>query len=177
MALRRFQGKSPILAGGVYVDATAIVIGDVEIGQDSSIWPLTAVRGDVNKIRIGSRSNIQDGTVVHVTHPHETMPEGFGMYLGNNVTVGHKVILHGCTIENDCLIGMGSVVMDGAIVRSQVLVGAGSLVPPGKQLDSGFLWLGSPVKKVRALKESELQWIAYSASHYVDLKNKHLEAV
>ena len=175
MAVRSFQGVNPLLADGVFVDETAIVIGDVHIGVDSSIWPLTAVRGDVNKIRIGSRSNIQDGTVVHVTHPHETMPEGFGMYLGSNVTVGHKVILHGCTIEDDCLIGMGSVIMDGAIVRRHVLVGAGSLVPPGKELDSGYLWLGSPVKKVRELKDSEKHWIDYSATHYVDLKNKHLE--
>lgn len=175
MSIRSYLGLIPKLESGVYVDETAIVIGDVSVGADSSIWPLTAVRGDVNKIRIGSRTNIQDGSVLHVTHSHETIPGGFGLNIGDNVTVGHKVILHGCTVEDNCLIGMGCIVMDGAIIRSNVLLGAGSLVPPGKELASGFLWLGSPVKQLRALKDSEFEWLEYSASHYVDLKNKHMK--
>ena len=173
MAVRTYLGTAPRIDTSAYVDESAIVIGDVEIGKDCSIWPLTAIRGDVNAIRIGARTNIQDGSVLHVTHPHPSIPDGFGLQVGENVTVGHKVILHGCTIEDNCLIGMGVIIMDGAIIRGGVLVGAGSLVPPGKELESGYLWLGSPVKRVRELKESERQWINYSAGHYVDLKNKH----
>lgn len=176
MTIKRYLDVSPELGERVFVDDSAVVIGDVKIGDDSSVWPITTLRGDVNKIRVGRCSNIQDGSVLHVTHPHETMPDGYSLTIGDNVTVGHKVILHGCAVENDCLIGMGSVVMDGAIIRNHVLLGAGSLVPPGKELESGYLWLGSPVKRIRALKQSEIDWIAYSASHYVDLKNKHLSS-
>jgi len=173
VAIRKYLGTEPRLDETTFVDETAIIIGDVVIGQDSSIWPLTAIRGDVNSIVIGSRTNIQDGSVLHVTHPHKTIPDGYALNVGNNVTVGHKVILHGCTVDDDCLIGMGVVIMDGAHVHQNVLVGAGSLVPPGKELESGYLWLGSPVKRVRELSDSELKWIEYSAGHYVDLKNKH----
>ena len=172
---RTFQGIAPQLADGVFVDPTALVLGDVHLGADSSIWPMTVVRGDVNKIRIGKRSNIQDGSVMHVTHPHSDEPEGHPVVVGDNVTVGHRVILHGCTVGDNCLVGMGSTVMDGAILEPYVLLGAGSLVPPGKTLEGGYLWLGSPVRKVRALSEDERKWIGYSADHYVELKNKHLQ--
>ncbi|NOX77130.1 MAG: gamma carbonic anhydrase family protein, partial [Gammaproteobacteria bacterium] len=153
---------------------TALVIGDVHIGKDSSIWPMTVVRGDVNKIRIGKRSNIQDSSVIHVTHPHTDMPEGHSVEVGDNVTVGHRVILHGCKVGDHCLVGMGSTIMDGATLEPFVLLGAGSLVPPNKVLEGGYLWLGSPVRKVRALSDEERQWIKYSSQHYVDLKGKHL---
>ena len=172
---RTFQGVSPQVGEGVFVDDTALVIGDVSIGVDSSIWPMTVVRGDVNKIRIGTRSNIQDSSVIHVTSPHEEMPEGHAVHIGDNVTVGHKVILHGCSVGDHCLVGMGSTVMDGALLEPFVLLGAGSLVSPGKVLEGGYLWLGSPVRKVRPLSEEERKWIEYSAQHYVDLKNQHLK--
>lgn len=175
--IRVFQGIAPQLEDGVFVDPSALVLGDVHIGRDSSIWPMTVLRGDVNSIRIGSRSNIQDGSVLHVTHPNSDHPEGFAVVMGDNVTVGHRVILHGCSVGDNCLVGMGSTVMDGAVLESFVLLGAGSLVPPGKILEGGHLWLGSPVRKVRALSEDERKWIAYSADHYVELKNKHLQGV
>jgi len=175
MTIRSFQGVQPVIGRSVYIDETALVIGDVTIGDDSSVWPMTVVRGDVNKITIGGNTNIQDGSVLHVTHGHQENPEGFALHVGNNVTVGHKVILHACVIEDNCLIGMGSTIMDGAVVHSHVLVGAGSLVSPGKELESGFLYLGSPVKRLRPLTPEERAWIDYSASHYVKLKNRYLD--
>jgi carbonic anhydrase/acetyltransferase-like protein (isoleucine patch superfamily) len=175
MTIRSFQGISPAIADSVYIDASALVIGDVKIGEHCSIWPMTVVRGDVNKIIIGGNTNIQDGSILHVTHPHQNHPDGFSLYVGNNVTVGHRVILHGCSIEDNCLIGMGSIIMDGAVVRSHVLLGAGSLVSPGKELESGYLYLGSPVKKLRPLTGEERNWIDYSAEHYKKLKTRYLE--
>jgi carbonic anhydrase/acetyltransferase-like protein (isoleucine patch superfamily) len=173
--IRPFQEHTPDIDEGVFIDDTALVIGEVNIGKDSSIWPMTVVRGDVNKIHIGARSNIQDSCVIHVTHPHSDTPEGYAVEVGENVTVGHKVILHGCTVGDHCLVGMGSTIMDGAVLEPFVLLGAGSLVSPGKVLEGGYLWLGSPVRKVRPLSEDERNWIKYSAQHYVDLKNRHLQ--
>lgn len=173
--IRTYQGVAPSLAEEVLIDETALVIGDVQIGADSSIWPMTVIRGDVNHIRIGARTNIQDNSVLHVTHPNEDEPDGHAVVIGNNVTVGHRVILHGCTVGDHCLVGMGSTVMDGAMLEPFVLLGAGSLVVPGKLLESGYLWLGSPARKVRLLSENERRWIEYSAQHYVDLKNQHLQ--
>jgi carbonic anhydrase/acetyltransferase-like protein (isoleucine patch superfamily) len=175
MTIKSFQSINPEIADSVYVDETALVVGDVSIAEDSSIWPMTVVRGDVNKITIGSVTNIQDGSVLHVTHPHQQHPEGFVLRVGNNVTVGHKVILHGCVIEDNCLIGMGSTIMDGAVVHPYVLIGAGSLVSPGKELESGYLYLGSPVKKLRQLSDEEYAWIDYSALHYKKLKNRYMD--
>lgn len=174
MSVRTFQGITPELGENVFVDSTGLVVGDVVLGADSSIWPMTVLRGDVNKIRIGARSNIQDNSVVHVTHPHAGAPEGHAVIVGDNVTVGHRVILHGCEIGEHCLVGMGSTVMDGAVLKPYVLLGAGSLVSPGKVLEGGYLWLGSPVRKIRPLSDDERHWIQYSAQNYVDLKNQHL---
>jgi carbonic anhydrase/acetyltransferase-like protein (isoleucine patch superfamily) len=175
MTIRKFENTQPILGDNTYVDDAAVIIGDVIIGNDCSVWPMVVARGDVNKIRIGNGTNIQDGSVLHVTHPHNTMPDGYGLHVGNNVTVGHNVILHGCTIGDDCLIGMGSTIMDGAVVHPYTLVGAGSLVSPGKELEGGHLWLGTPVRKARALTSEERQWIDYSAKHYIELKNRYLK--
>lgn len=174
MSVRPYQGIEPEIGDSVYIDESALVIGDVTIGDDSSIWPMTVVRGDVNKITIGSRTNIQDGCVLHVTHPHEKQTAGFPLHVGNNVTVGHKVILHGCRIDDNCLIGMGSIIMDGVIVHSGVMVGAGSLVAPNKELQSGYLYVGSPAKKIRSLTAEEQGWLDYSANHYMNLKNNYL---
>jgi carbonic anhydrase/acetyltransferase-like protein (isoleucine patch superfamily) len=156
------------------VDETALVIGDVSIADDASLWPQVVARGDVNSIEIGARTNIQDGSVLHVSHDSEFAPGGFPLRIGADITVGHQAILHGCTIEDRCLIGMAATVMDGAIVRAGAIVGAGSLVPPGRDLDGGYLWVGSPVRKVRPLSEKEVAFLEYSAAHYVELKNRHL---
>jgi len=176
MAIRDFEEVMPDLHPDAYVDESALVIGDVVIGRDSSVWPFTVIRGDVNAIRIGTSTNIQDNSVLHVTHDGPHNPGGYGLSVGDNVTVGHRVILHGCTIESNCLIGMGATIMDGAIIHAHSIVGAGSLVTPGKELEGGYLWLGSPARKVRELGSEERDSIAYSAEHYVDLKNRHQQS-
>ena len=173
--IRPFQGKVPVIADDVWVDGSAVVIGDVEIGPNSSIWPLVVVRGDIHSIRIGANTNIQDGSVVHVTHDSRFNPGGYPTIIGDNVTVGHKVMLHGCTIEDFCLIGMGAVVMDGAVIESRVVLGAGSLVPGGKRLESGYLWHGSPVRRVRELTEKEQEFLDYSALNYSKLARQYRE--
>lgn len=173
--LRKFQKCFPELAPDVYVDPNAVVIGDVILDADVSIWPGAVLRGDVNQIKVGARTNIQDNTVCHVEHKSTHNPEGHPLIIGADVTIGHQVILHGCTIHDACLIGMGSIILDGAIIHPHVLIGAGSLVPSGKILKSGYLYLGSPVKQIRALTEKELAWFDYSAKHYVKLKNDYQE--
>lgn len=173
-SMESYQGISPRIGNQVYVHPTASVIGDVELGDNASIWPGTVVRGDVNFIRIGAGANVQDLSVLHVSHKSSWDPAGAPLIIGSNVTIGHKVILHGCTLEDECLIGMGSIIMDKAIVQRHVLVGAGSLVPEGKVLESGYLYLGSPAKKVRPLTDKELEHFLYSANHYIRLKNQYL---
>ncbi len=175
MAIRSFQGMTPRIAGDVWVDPTAVVIGDVEIGAGSSIWPLVVVRGDIHHIRIGENTNIQDGSVVHVTHDSRFNPGGYPTIIGSNITIGHKVMLHGCTIGDNCLIGMSSTVMDGAVIEPRVVLGAGSLVPGGKVLEGGYLWVGSPVRRVRELNEKEQEFLDYSAQNYARLAKKYLE--
>jgi len=173
--IRAFQGVSPILGEGTYVDEAASVIGDVVLGDDVSIWPGTVVRGDVNYIRIGARTNVQDGTIIHVTHdgPYGK-PGGFATVIGEDVTIGHAAVIHACVIEDACLIGMGSTVLDGAVIRKNGFVGAGAVIPPGKTVESGELWLGNPAKCVRKLSEKEIEQLYYSAQHYVRLKDKYL---
>jgi carbonic anhydrase/acetyltransferase-like protein (isoleucine patch superfamily) len=176
MNIRPFDGKSPQLSERVFIDSTAVVIGDVTLGEDASVWPLTVIRGDIHHIRIGARSNIQDGSVLHVTHDGPFNPGGFPCVIGDDVTVGHKVMLHGCTIHDRVLVGMGSTVMDGAIVESEVVIGGGSLVPPGKRLESGYLYMGSPAKKIRALSEEERKFFTYTANKYRELKDRYLDS-
>lgn len=173
MAVRAFEGHAPRLHSGVYIDPTALVTGQVEVGIDSSVWPMSVVRGDVNWIRIGQRTNIQDGCVLHVTHDSAYSRGGKPLVVGNDVTVGHRVILHACTLEDRCLIGMGAVVLDGAVVGAGAMIGAGALVPPGKELQGGYLYLGSPIRRVRALTDGETAYLSYSAQHYVRLKDRH----
>jgi carbonic anhydrase/acetyltransferase-like protein (isoleucine patch superfamily) len=173
MAIRPYKTILPRIGDRAYVDEAAAVIGDVQLGEDASIWPMTVVRGDVNAIRIGARTNIQDGSVIHVTHKSSSDP-GHPTLIGDDVTVGHKVTLHGCMVENLCLIGMGSSILDGAVIRSQVLLGAGSLVTEGKELEGGYLWMGRPARRVRPLTDEERKWFAYSAKHYVKLKDDYL---
>ncbi|MGO4999668.1 gamma carbonic anhydrase family protein [Oceanisphaera sp. W20_SRM_FM3] len=176
-ALKSYKGISPQLAKGVFVEASAVLYGDIKVGEDSSIWPLVVARGDVHKIRIGARTNIQDGCVLHVSRPSSTLPTGLPLLIGDDVTVGHKAMLHACTIGNRVLIGMGVIVLDGANIDDEVLVGAGSLVPPGKQLASGYLYMGSPAKQVRPLTAAEKALFSESAANYVRLKDEYLAAL
>ncbi|EEW06549.1 gamma carbonic anhydrase family protein [Vibrio mimicus] len=176
-SIRSYKGIAPKLGEKVYVDASAVIVGDIELDDDASIWPLVAARGDVNHIRIGKRTNIQDGSVLHVTHKNAENPNGYPLLIGDDVTVGHKVMLHGCTIHDRVLVGMGSIVLDGAVIESDVMIGAGSLVPPGKQLESGFLYIGSPVKQARPLNEKERAFLLKSSSNYVQSKTDYLNDV
>jgi carbonic anhydrase/acetyltransferase-like protein (isoleucine patch superfamily) len=171
--IRTHEGYKPELGARVYIDPAAVVIGDVKLGDDCSVWPHTVIRGDMHRIRIGKRCSIQDGSVLHITHAGPYEPEGFPLTLGDDVTVGHRAVLHGCTIGNRVLIGIGSIVMDGAIIEDEVVLAAGSLVPPGKKLGSGFLYVGSPAKQARALTETEKSFFEYSANNYSKLKENH----
>lgn len=173
-ALRPYKNHFPQQGDRVMIDSSSVVVGEVQLDDDVSIWPLVAIRGDVNKVVIGKRSNIQDGSVLHVTHKSSSNPEGHPLIVGEDVTVGHKAMLHGCTIGNRVLVGMGSILLDGVIVEDDVMIGAGSLVPPGKRLESGYLYLGSPVKQVRPLSEAEIAGLLYSSNNYVGWKNEYL---
>ena len=173
--IRKFKSFEPSLGLRVYIDEQATVIGDVTLADDSSVWPQSVIRGDINPITIGARTNIQDGSVVHVTHA-SNYSEGYGCNIGSDVTVGHGCIIHACTIHDKSLIGMGSVILDGAIIETKVIVGAKSLVPSGKKLESGFLYMGSPCKQIRPLKDSEVEFLEYSANHYVRNKDDFLQS-
>lgn len=174
MSIRSFEGKKPTIAASSYIDETAVIIGDVVIGAESSIWPMVVIRGDINSIHIGNKTSIQDGSVIHVSHAGDFNLAGSPVNIGNQVTVGHQVTLHGCTIADLCLIGIGSIVMDNAVIESEVILAAGSLVPPGQILTGGYLWLGSPAKKIRVLTEQEKQHLRYSAEYYAQLQKKHV---
>ena len=173
MAIRNFEDKQPQIHPTTFVDDSALVLGDVRIGENSSIWPMTVVRGDVNTIQIGAFTNIQDNSVLHVTHDGPYNPGGYDLKIGNNITVGHRVILHGCHIGDSCLIGMGATIMDGVIIEENNLIGAGSLITPNKYLESGYLWMGSPARKIRKLTDEEIESIEYSAKNYSTLKDQH----
>lgn len=171
--IRRFEGLTPVLAEGAWVDDSAQVIGDVVIGAESSVWPLVTIRGDVNAIRIGARTNVQDNSCLHVTHDGPYSPGGAALTIGDDVTIGHSVILHACTIGNRVMVGMGSLVMDEVVIEDEVLLAAGSLVSPGKRLLSGHLYRGRPATLARALTDAEREQLRYSAAHYVRVKNRH----
>lgn len=174
LSIRTFKGQTPSLSADVFVDPSAIVVGDVSLGDDCSVWPNTVIRGDMHTIKIGKRCSIQDGSVLHITHASDYNPGGFPLTLGDEVTVGHMAMLHGCTIGSRVLIGMQAMVMDGVIIEDDVVLGAGSLVPPGKVLKSGHLYVGRPAKMKRPLSEKELSYFSYTAGNYVKLKNEHL---
>lgn len=174
MSISSYLETTPVISERVYLHPSCQVIGDVTIGEDSSIWCNTVLRGDVNRIEIGRGSNVQDLTMGHVSHRTPENPEGSPLIIGNHVTIGHSVILHGCTIGNECLIGMGSIVMDNVVIPDRVMIGAGSLVSPGKKLESGMLYMGRPAKAVRALTGEEIAYLRYSAEHYIRVKNNYL---
>jgi carbonic anhydrase/acetyltransferase-like protein (isoleucine patch superfamily) len=173
MPARPYRGTHPKLAPGVYIDPAAVVIGDVELGADASVWPMAVVRGDVNYIRIGARSNVQDGSVLHVTRPYPGSEAGWPLLVGDDVVIAHNVTVHGCTIGNRVLVGIGAVVLDGAVVEDDVMIGAGSVVTPGKRLASGGLYLGNPARRARELTAAEIARIPVMAGFYVDLKRDY----
>ena len=171
--IRTFEGITPVIGASTFIDETAVVIGNVTIGEDSSVWPTTVIRGDVNRITIGDRTSIQDGSVLHVNHDADYNPGGDPLSVGSDVTVGHKVMLHGCTIEDRCLIGMSSTILDKAVVKANTIIGAGSLVSPGKVLEGGYLYVGVPARQVRKLTDEELAYLDYAADFYAQLKSRH----
>jgi len=175
MNIRPYKGIVPTFGNECYIDETAVFVGEIECGEDVGIWPLVAARGDVNYIKIGNRTNVQDGSVLHVTRRTEKFPEGFPLIIGDDVTIGHKCMLHGCTLGNRILVGMGAIIMDGVVVEDDVFIGAGCLVPPNKKLESGYLYVGNPAKKARPLKDEEIAFLKQSADNYVRLKNEYLE--
>lgn len=172
--LRPFENKEPVMGDRVYIDPKSVVIGDVTMGDDVSVWPMSVIRGDVNFINIGASTNIQDGAILHVTHDGPFTDGGQPLIIGKGVTIGHQAVLHGCRIDDYCLIGMSALILDGVHIEHHVMLAAGSLVPPGKRLQSGYLYLGNPARAVRPLTEKELAHLEYSAAHYVKLKNKYL---
>ncbi|MCB1032582.1 MAG: gamma carbonic anhydrase family protein [Acidobacteria bacterium] len=171
MPILEYRGRLPVLGRRVFLAPTAYLSGDVEVGDDVSFWFHTVARGDVNFIRIGEGTNVQDGAVLHVSH------ETFPLVIGRRVVVGHGAVLHGCTIEDEALIGIGARILDGAVVEKGAQVGAGALVPPGKRVPAGTLVMGVPARPVRQLSEDEREAIRENARHYVELKDEYLEVL
>lgn len=174
MTIHNFRGKTPHVGERVFVDSQAFVLGDVTLNEDVSVWPGAVIRGDMHRIRIGARTSVQDGAVLHITHASDYNPDGWPLTIGDDVTIGHQACLHGCTIGNEVLVGIGATVLDGAIVEDRVVIGAGSLVPPGKRLESGYLYVGSPARQRRELTDSEKSYFKYSAANYAKLKDEYL---
>jgi carbonic anhydrase/acetyltransferase-like protein (isoleucine patch superfamily) len=164
------KGVRPRIADNVFIAPTATVIGDVEIGTDTNIWFGCVIRGDVNVIRIGERTNIQDGTIVHVSR------EKFGTYIGSDITIGHMALIHACTLEDGCFVGMQATIMDGCVVESGAMIAAGALVTPGKRVGRHELWAGRPARLVRQLTETDRRSMAATAAHYVKLAGEYIAA-
>lgn len=173
-SLRSFKQHTPKLGARVLIDPSAVVLGDVVLGDDVSVWPGTVIRGDMHSIKVGARSSVQDGSVLHITHASDFNPGGWPLTIGSEVTIGHNATLHGCTLGNQILVGMGAVVMDGVVVEDQVVIAAGALVTPKKTLQSGYLYAGVPAKQIRALSDKERAFFSYSADNYVRLKDEHI---
>lgn len=176
MSLRTYRSITPTLGARVYIDPAAVVIGKVTLGDDVSIWPTAVARGDVHEITIGARTSIQDGCVLHVTHDGPFAPGGRALIIGSDVTVGHRAVLHACTVGDACLVGMGSLLLDDVVVEDYVMIGAGSVVTPGKRLASRGLYVGSPARRARDLTAREIEFLTYSAAHYVKIKDEYLRA-
>jgi carbonic anhydrase/acetyltransferase-like protein (isoleucine patch superfamily) len=176
-SIRTFNGVTPIIDSSAYIDASAVIIGRVTIDKNSSIWCNVVARGDVSDIKIGKNTNIQDLTMLHVTHYKEEHHDEVPLLIGDNVTVGHNCCLHACTIHNNVLVGMGTTILDQAVIEPNVIIGAGSLVAPNKILRTGYLYFGNPLKQVRKLTADEITHIAYSAKHYVKLMQQHKQSL
>ncbi|MGI9553890.1 MAG: gamma carbonic anhydrase family protein [Thermodesulfobacteriota bacterium] len=166
--IKTFMHKSPKIDKSVFIAEDAVVVGEVEIGQDSSVWFKSVIRGDVNYITIGNRTNIQDCSVLHVTT--DTHP----LIIGNDITVGHRAILHGCTVNDRVLIGMGSIVLDGVVIESDSLIAAGSVITPGTHIPRGKMIMGIPAVVKRDLSEAEIEEIKKSAANYVKNAGNYL---
>ncbi|MBB3230861.1 gamma carbonic anhydrase family protein [Halomonas stenophila] len=175
-AIRPWKGVTPQLGERVYIDPAGVVLGDVVLGDDSSVWPMAVVRGDMHRIRIGARVSVQDGSVLHITHASDFNPDGFPLTIGDDVTIGHKAILHGATLGSRILVGMGAIVMDGAVVEDEVIIAAGAVVTPGKHLAGGHVYAGNPAKALRPIKDKERAFFPYTAGNYVKLKDEYLAA-
>lgn len=177
LSVRSLGDLAPRFGARVLIDPSSVVAGDVSIGDDGSVFPQAVLRADVNRISIGARTNVQDGAVLHVTHAGGALaPGGFALEIGDEVTIGHRAVLHGCRIGNRVIVGMGAVVMDGAVVEDEVMIAANALVPPGKHLVSGFLYKGT-AQQARPLTDAEIEGLRYNAEHYVRVKNRHLAAL
>ena len=172
--LRAYKEFFPVIGDLVYIDPFSSIIGAVELADDVSIWPMCVLRGDVNSIKVGKRTNIQDGSVLHVARKGEASIDGYSLIIGEDVTVGHKAMLHACQIGDRVLIGMGAIVLDNARIDDDVILAAGALVPPNKHLKSGYLYIGSPAKAARKLTTDEFAFLKRSASYYVKLKNEYI---
>ena len=169
--IRSYQGITPILGERVFVDRTAVVIGDVHLGDDCSVWPLAVIRGDMHHIRIGARTSVQDGSVLHITHASDYNPGGYPLIIGDDVTIGHQAMLHGCTIGDRVLVGMKSMIMDGAVVENEVII-AGAMV--WKNAGKWLCLHGFTCQKGRPITEKERKYFTYTAKNYVKLKDKHM---
>ena len=172
--IRSYKTHTPTIGDSCFIDRSSVIIGDVVLGNDCSVWPCAVIRGDMHWIRIGARTNVQDNAILHITHASHYNPDGWPLTIGEEVTIGHAATLHGCTLGNRILVGIGAIILDGAIVEDEVVIGAGTLVPPGKRLNSGYLYIGSPCKQARPLTDKEKAFFSYSAQNYVDLKNDYL---
>ncbi|MBF0189740.1 MAG: gamma carbonic anhydrase family protein [Magnetococcales bacterium] len=177
MPLHPFEGILPQIDPSAFVHPDAVVIGDVQIGPESSVWPGAIIRGDVNPIRIGAWSNIQDGSILHVSRPTPSRPNGIPLIIGDRVIVGHHVNLHACQLMDDCMIGIGAIVLDGAVVESTAMVGAGSLIPPGKRVTAGTLWIGSPAKPLRPLSPEEQDAMRATMESYRGLGRRYKKSI
>ena len=175
--IRPYLDHHPKIDSTCYIDDLSVVIGDVVLAENVSVWPFAVIRGDVNSIKIGCNSNVQDHCMLHVSHKNDSKPNGSPLVIGEDVTIGHHVTLHGCRIGNRVLVGINSIVLDDVMIEDDVMIGAGSLVPPRKVLESGYLYVGSPVQKIRPLTDKEKEFLPYSARHYVKVANHYLEQV
>ena len=171
--IRALGNTKPHIDMSVWVDPMAVIIGDVILGADCSVWPMAVIRGDMHHIRVGERVSVQDGAVLHITHSGPETGDGYPLVIGNDVTIGHQACLHGCTLGSEILVGIGATVLDGAVIEDRVIIGAGALVPPGKVLKSGYLYVGTPAKASRPLSDKELRYFTYTAANYVRLKDQY----
>ena len=175
MPVRKYLDYSPQLAERVYVDPAATLIGRVSAGEDCSFWPASVVRGDIHEIILGARTNVQDGCILHVTHDGPYKPGGLGLYIGDDVSIGHGAVVHACRLHDRILVGMNATLLDGALIESDVMIAAGSLVTPGSKLASGYLYMGSPAVVKRELTASEKDYLPYVARYYVQVKDNYLK--
>lgn len=172
-----FEGRTPRLDRSAFAAAGACLIGDIEIGPEASIWYNCVLRGDVNRIRIGARTNIQDGSVIHVDSPHPGAPDGQPTLIGDDVLIGHLAMVHGCVLEDRSFVGLGAIVMDGCRIEGDAMLAAGALLTPGKTVPSGQLWAGRPAKYVRDLTAGDLAGMRAGVAHYVELARRHRAAL